>query len=171
MEIKVEPENEYSEFTLNPCDVKFEVLKNCKKELNMDTKKFCRRIKSEPSDNKYTRINTYENSSSRNNTNYSNYWSNSSYNSEIDCKKKEIKEEKRDIKHGIKLECKVVLKRLNFKVKIEDCKEVYLPDEYKDLEPVKNEFFIPDRNSNRNETNVQICSSGYHGNVKEIVCF
>ncbi|XP_067132816.1 uncharacterized protein [Centruroides vittatus] len=60
-----------------------------------------------------------------------------------DCKKEEIKENKRDIKHGIKSECRVVSKRLNFKIKTEDCQRVYLADQYEDLMPVKNEFFIP----------------------------
>ncbi|XP_067144744.1 zinc finger protein 271-like [Centruroides vittatus] len=154
MKIKVEPENEYSEFTFNRGDEKFEVLKNCKKEF--DNKKFCRSIKSEPSEHKNIQVNTYENSILTNNTNGSNIWSHSCCNSETDCKKEKIKEEKYDIKHGIKSECKVVLKRLNFKVKTEHCKNVNLLDEYEDLKPVKNEFFIPDRNSNRNDTNVQI---------------
>ncbi|XP_023239756.1 zinc finger protein 62 homolog [Centruroides sculpturatus] len=156
MKIKVEPENEYSEFTFNRGDEKFQVLKNCKKEFNTDNKKLCRRIKSEPSEHKNIQISTYENLNSRNNTNNSNIWSISGFNSEIDCKKEEIKEEKCDIKLGIKSECKVVLKRLNFKVKTDDCKRVHLPYKYEDLKPVKNEFFIPDRNSNRDEPNVQI---------------
>ncbi|XP_067133513.1 zinc finger protein 28-like [Centruroides vittatus] len=100
----------------------------------------------------YSKINIYENSILTNNTNCSSCWTNFGYNSEIDYKKEEIKEEKCDIKQGIKSECKVVLKRLNFNVKTEDCKGVYLPDEYEDLKPVKNEFFIPDRN----DKNVQI---------------
>ncbi|XP_023210106.1 zinc finger protein 14-like isoform X2 [Centruroides sculpturatus] len=156
MKIKLEPENEYLEFTFNRGDEKFQVLKNCKKEFNTDNKKFCRRIKSESSEYKNIQISTYENLNSRNNRNNSNIWSNSDFNSEIDCKKKEIKEEKYDIKLGIKSECKVVLKRLNFKVKTEDCKRVHLPYKYEDLKPVKNEFFIPDGNSNRKEQNIQI---------------
>ncbi|XP_067119421.1 zinc finger protein 11-like [Centruroides vittatus] len=156
MKIKVEPETEYSQFTFNRGDEKFEILKNCKKELNTDNKEFCRKIKSEPLDHEYTQINIYENSILTNNTNCSSCWSNSGYNSEIDYKKEEIKEEKCDIKQGIKSECKVVLKRLNFKVKTEDYQRVYLADQYEDLKPVKNEFFIPDRNSNRNNKNVQI---------------
>ncbi|XP_023241025.1 uncharacterized protein LOC111639383 [Centruroides sculpturatus] len=48
MNIKLEPENEYSGFTFNRGDEKFEVLNNFKKEFNADTEKFCRGIKSEP---------------------------------------------------------------------------------------------------------------------------
>ncbi|XP_023239227.1 zinc finger protein 431-like [Centruroides sculpturatus] len=147
MKIKVEPENECSEFIFNRGDEKF-LLKNYKKEFNTDTKTFCRRIKSEPLEHKNIQVNTYENLILTNNTSDSNIWSNSYCNSEIDCKNKEIKKEKCDTKNDIKSECKVVLKRLNFKVKTEY--------EYEDLKPVKNEFFIPDRNSNRNDTSAQI---------------
>ncbi|XP_023239207.1 uncharacterized protein LOC111637855 [Centruroides sculpturatus] len=146
MKIKVEPENECSEFIFNRGDEKF-LLKNYKKEFNTDTKTFCRRIKSEPLEHKNIQVNTYENLILTNNTSDSNIWSNSYCNSEIDCKNKEIKKEKCDTKNDIKSECKVVLKRLNFKVKTEY--------EYEDLKPVKNEFFIPDRNSNRNDTSAQ----------------
>ncbi|XP_023239211.1 zinc finger protein 883-like [Centruroides sculpturatus] len=72
------------------------------------------------------------------------------------CKKEKIKEENCDIIHSIKSECKVVLKRLNFKVKAEDCNGAYLVDEYEDLKPVKNEFFTLDENFHRNELNIQI---------------
>ncbi|XP_067132815.1 uncharacterized protein [Centruroides vittatus] len=133
MKIKVEPENEYSEFTLNQGDVKFEVLKNCKSEFNEDNKHFCRRIKSELSEHKNTQMNLNFYKYLRYSTSCSNCWSNSGYNSEIDCKKEEIKEKKRDIKRGIKSECRVVSKRLNFKIKTEDCQRVYLADQYEDL--------------------------------------
>ncbi|XP_067119411.1 zinc finger protein 624-like [Centruroides vittatus] len=142
---------EHSDFTIERNEENFQVdLKNFKKEFNTDVK-FYKTIKSEPSE-----VNIHKNSISTNNRTDSSIWNNSGFNSKIDCKKEEIKEEKCDVKHGIKSECKVVLKRLNFNVKTEDCNVVYLPDEYEDLKPVKNEFFIPDRNSNRNDTNVQI---------------
>ncbi|XP_067144739.1 zinc finger protein 271-like [Centruroides vittatus] len=151
MKIKQEFETEHSDFTTERNEKKSEVdLKNFKKEFNTDVKCY-KTTKSEPLE-----INTYENSISTNYTNCPNIWNNSGFNSEIDCKKEEIKEEKYDIKHEIKSECKVVLKRFNFKVKSEDFKGVSLPDEYRDLKPVKNEFFNSDRNFNRNDTNVQI---------------
>ncbi|XP_023243759.1 zinc finger protein 62-like [Centruroides sculpturatus] len=150
MKIKIDLKTEHSDFTIERNDRKFEVdLKNFKKEFNTDVKCY-KTIKKEPLE-----VNTYENSISINNTNGSNVWNNSCYNSETDCKKEEIKEENYNTKY-IKSECKVVLKRLNFKVKTEDCKQVYLPVQYVDSKAFKNESFIPDRNFNRNDTNVRI---------------
>ncbi|XP_023236109.1 oocyte zinc finger protein XlCOF6-like [Centruroides sculpturatus] len=131
MEKKEELDTKDFDFTFGQSKENFAVvLKNCKKELNTEDKKFCVKIKSEPleygNDNN-TEINTYENS--RNNTNSFNHLNNSGYTSEIDIKKEEVKENY-DIKYGIKSECKVVLKKLKFEVKREDCKEVvHLPDE------------------------------------------
>ncbi|XP_023241017.1 zinc finger protein 99-like [Centruroides sculpturatus] len=147
MKIKQELETEHSDCTTERNEKKFEIdLKNFKKEFNTNVKCY-KTIKSEPLE-----INTYENLISENNTNGFNIWSNS----EIDCKKEEIKEEECDIKHGIKSECKVVLKKLKFEVKTEDCKRVHLPYKYEDLKLIKNEFIISDRNSNKNQTNVKI---------------
>ncbi|XP_023239225.1 uncharacterized protein LOC111637866 isoform X2 [Centruroides sculpturatus] len=65
-------------------------------------------------------------------TESSNIWNNSGCNSE-DYKKEET-DRNYDAKYLIKSECRVVLKRLNIKVEIEDGKEVILlPDEYKHL--------------------------------------
>ncbi|XP_023239749.1 uncharacterized protein LOC111638292 isoform X2 [Centruroides sculpturatus] len=67
--------------------------------------------------------------------------------------KKEVKENC-DVKHGIKAECKVVLKKLKIEVKPEDYKEVVrLPDDNE--QPVNNEFFTAEVNFNRNEMNIQ----------------
>ncbi|XP_023239219.1 zinc finger protein 43-like isoform X1 [Centruroides sculpturatus] len=89
-------------------------------------------------------------------TESSNIWNNSGCNSE-DYKKEET-DRNYDAKYLIKSECRVVLKRLNIKVEIEDGKEVILlPDEYKHLNLIKKiNFFIPNKTFNRNKVNVQI---------------
>ncbi|XP_023239213.1 oocyte zinc finger protein XlCOF6-like [Centruroides sculpturatus] len=159
MKIKVELESEDEDFTSESKENLEVVLKNCKREFNTDEKIFVKRIKLEPlqcDNDENIEINTYGNSTSTNYTNGSYIWSNSGYKSEIDCKKERIKEEICDTKYDIKSECKVVLRRLNIKVKTEDCEVVHLRDEYQDVKPVKNEFFTSDESFNRNETNVQI---------------
>ncbi|XP_023239083.1 zinc finger and BTB domain-containing protein 14-like [Centruroides sculpturatus] len=156
MEIKEELDTKDFNFTFEPSKENFAVvLKNCKKELKTEDKKFCVRIKSEPleyeNDNN-TEINTYENL--RNNTNSFNPWSNSGYTSEIDIKK-EVKENC-DVKHGIKSECKVDLKKLKIEVKTEDCKEVvHLPDDNEQVMPVSKEYFTLNENFNKDEMNIQ----------------
>ncbi|XP_067118940.1 zinc finger protein 28-like isoform X2 [Centruroides vittatus] len=158
MEIKEELDTKDFDFTFEPSKENF-VLKDFKKELNTDDKKFCRRIKSEPLEYDHendTQTNIYGKSIVTNNTHSFNIWSNSGYKSEEDCKKERIKKESWDTKYGIKSECKVVLRRLNIEVKTEDCKVVHLRDEYQDVKPVKNEFFTSDEIVNWNETNVQI---------------
>ncbi|XP_023212282.1 zinc finger protein 226-like [Centruroides sculpturatus] len=156
MKIKVEPENKYSEFTFNGGDEKFDVLNNCKKEFNTDNKTFCRRIKSEPLEHKNLQINIKGKPISTNNTNGSTIWSHSGYKIERDIKKEEV-EENYEVKHGIKSECKVDLKKLKIEVKTEDYKEVvHLPDDNEQVMFVNNEFFTPERNSNGNEMNIEI---------------
>ncbi|XP_023239757.1 uncharacterized protein LOC111638303, partial [Centruroides sculpturatus] len=155
MEVKEELDTKDFDFTFEPSKENFAVvLKNCKKELKTEDKKFCVRIKSETleygNDNN-TEINTYENS--RNNTNSSNRWSNSGYNNETDIKK-EVKENC-DVKHGIKTECKVDLKKLKIEVKTEDCKDIHLPADNEQVMPVKKEYFTPNENFNNNELNVK----------------
>ncbi|XP_023239754.1 zinc finger protein 224-like [Centruroides sculpturatus] len=151
MKIKQELETKYSDFTIERNEEKFEVdLKNFKKKFNTDVKCY-KTIKSEP-----LQINIKGKPISTNNTNGSTIWSHSGYKIERDIKKEEVKRNC-DVKHGIKTECKVVLKKLKFELKTEDCKEVvHLPDDNEQVMPVNNEFFTPDENFNRNEMNIQI---------------
>ncbi|XP_067144720.1 zinc finger protein 85-like isoform X1 [Centruroides vittatus] len=123
MKIKEELETKYSDFTVERNEEKSEVdLKNFKKEFNTDVKCY-KTIKSEPLE-----INIKGKPISTNNTNGSTIWSHSGYKVERDIKK-EVKENY-NVKYGIKSECKVVLKKLKFEVKTEDCKEVvHLPDD------------------------------------------
>ncbi|XP_067118941.1 zinc finger protein 39-like isoform X1 [Centruroides vittatus] len=71
----------------------------------------------------------------------------------VDCRKEEIKKN-----YGIKSECRVVLKRLNIKVKSEDCKEVVdLPDEYGHLKLTeKNKSVTSEKRFNRNGRKIEI---------------
>ncbi|XP_023212779.1 zinc finger protein 99-like isoform X1 [Centruroides sculpturatus] len=69
-------------------------------------------------------------------------------NNAIDCKKEEINKN-----YSIKSDCRVVLKRLNIKVKIEDCSKVHFQDEYLKLTE-KNKFFTPEKIFN--EAKIQI---------------
>ncbi|XP_023244486.1 uncharacterized protein LOC111642374, partial [Centruroides sculpturatus] len=123
MKIKEELETNYSDFTIERNEEKFEVdFKNFKKEFNTDVKCY-KRIKSEPLE-----INIKGKPIYTHNTNGSTIWSHSGYKIETDIKK-EVVEENYDVKHGIKSECKVDLKKLKIEVKIEDCKDVHLPDD------------------------------------------
>ncbi|XP_023239218.1 uncharacterized protein LOC111637863 isoform X2 [Centruroides sculpturatus] len=89
-------------------------------------------------------------------TQSSNICNNFGGNNEIDCMKDEINKT-RDVKHVIKSECRVVLRRLNIKVKTEGCDEViHLPNEYEYLKLIKkNKFFTPEKRFKRNEMNIQ----------------
>ncbi|XP_023241013.1 zinc finger protein 62-like [Centruroides sculpturatus] len=151
MKIKQELEMKHSDCTTEHNEEKFEVdLKNFKKEFSTDVKCY-KTIKSEPLE-----INIKREPISTHNTNGSSIWSHSGYKIERDIKTEEV-EKNYDVKHGIKSECKVVLKKLKIEVKTEDCKEVvYLPDNNEQLMPVNNEFFTPDENFNNNEMNIQI---------------
>ncbi|XP_067119424.1 zinc finger protein 728-like [Centruroides vittatus] len=151
MKIKQELETKYSDFTIERNEEKFEVdLKNFKKEFNTDVKCY-KTIKSEPLE-----INIKGEPISTNNANGSTIWSPFGYKIERDIKKEEVKENS-NVKHGIKSECKVVLKKLKIEVKTEDCKDiVHLPDDNEHVMPVNNEFFTPEENSNRNEMNIDI---------------
>ncbi|XP_023241014.1 zinc finger protein 708-like [Centruroides sculpturatus] len=150
MKIKKELETKYSDFTIERNGENFEVdLKNFKKEFNTDVKCY-KTIKSEPLE-----ININGKQISTSNTNLSTIWSHSGYKVERDIKK-EVKENY-DVKHGIKSECKVVLKKLKIEVKTEDHKEIFhLPDDDEHVLYVNNEFFTPNENFNTNEMDIQI---------------
>ncbi|XP_023232623.1 zinc finger protein 808-like [Centruroides sculpturatus] len=148
MKIKQELETEHSDCTTERIEKKFEVdLKNFKKEFNTDVKCY-KTIKSEP-----LKINIKGKPIFTNNINGSNIWSHSGYKIERDIKKEEVKVNC-DVKHGIKSECKIDLKKLKIEVKTEDCKEAVLPDDNE--QPVNNELFTLEENSDRNEMSIQI---------------
>ncbi|XP_067120137.1 zinc finger protein 85-like [Centruroides vittatus] len=151
MKIKEELETEYSDFTIERNEENFEVdFKNFKREFNTDEKCY-KTIKSEPLE-----INIKGKPISTNNTNRSNIRSRSGYKIERDIKKEEVKENY-NVKHDIKSECKVVLKKLKIQVKTEDYKEIVnLSDNNEQLITVNNEFFTPDENFNENEMNNKI---------------
>ncbi|XP_067123180.1 uncharacterized protein PF3D7_1120000-like [Centruroides vittatus] len=149
MKIKEELETKHSDFTVERNEEKFEVdLKNFKKEFNTDVKCY-KTIKSEPLE-----VNIKREPISTNNTNGSTIWSHS------DCKinrdiKKEVKENY-DVKHGIKSECKVDLKKVKIELKTEDYKEVVvLPDDDEHVSPVNNEYLTLNENFNKNELKAQ----------------
>ncbi|XP_023239208.1 zinc finger protein 615-like [Centruroides sculpturatus] len=150
MKIKEELETKHSDFTIKRNEENFEVdLKNFKKEFNTDVKSY-KTIKSE------RKINIKGMPIFTNNTKESIRWSHSGHKIERDIKKEKVKQNY-DVKHGIKSECKIVLKKLKIEVKTEDCKEVvHLSDDDEHVMTVNNEFFTPDENSNRNEVNIQI---------------
>ncbi|XP_023239205.1 zinc finger protein 2-like [Centruroides sculpturatus] len=149
MKIKEELETKHSDFTIKRNEENFEVdLKNFKKEFNTDVKSY-KTIKLE------RKINIKGKLISTNNTNESTRWSHSGYKIERDIKKEEEKEYY-DVKHGIKSECKVVLRKLKIEVKTEVCNEVvYLSDANEHVMTVNNQSLNPDENFNRNEMNIQ----------------
>ncbi|XP_023241027.1 zinc finger protein 708-like [Centruroides sculpturatus] len=150
MKIKEELETNYSDFTIERIEENFEVdLKNFEKEFNTDVK-FYETIKSEPLE-----INIEGEPIYTNNTNGFTIWTHSDYKVERDIKKEVT--ENCDVKHGIKSECKVDLKKLKIEVKTEDCKQVvHVPDDNEQVMPVNNEFCTPDENSNKSEMKIQM---------------
>ncbi|XP_023241074.1 zinc finger protein 567-like isoform X1 [Centruroides sculpturatus] len=88
-------------------------------------------------------------------THSSNIWNNFPGDNSIDCDKEEINKNY-DIKHVIKSECRVVLKKLNITVKTGNY-EIYLPEENVLLKVMrKNSSIIPQERFNRNGMKIQI---------------